>query len=327
VPDASAVHGFDRALPIAAPSAIATAARALASVAQLAQAGRALDAAGIQWLAYKGPALAVQAYGDLSGRDWDDLDVVVRASELDAAAATLMRIGYAPPRELGWSAARRAHRWHGQVTFVREGAIPIDLHWRFCGRRLPWNPEFDALNGRSVVLNVGGIAVRTTAIDDTLLLVLLHAARHGWDSDEALASVRGLIAHGANSDTVLVRAGACGGTRAAAVGLIAAERAAGGSAAPGETGNGIGRIAGEALVNEALQRVRAGGAGDRRDAGLHLRTLDRASDRLRYAVMLALEPTDRDFAVVSLTPGLHWLYVPIHLGRLFLRSIGLARRS
>src|SRR3989442_13911657 len=58
---------------------------------------RILDACsthGVRALAYKGPTLAVLAYGDLGLRPFRDLDIVVDPADIDAGRALLQRLGY-----------------------------------------------------------------------------------------------------------------------------------------------------------------------------------------------------------------------------------------
>src|SRR6202451_98083 len=45
---------------------------------------------GIEVILYKGPALAVQAYGDITLREFEDLDIVLRQSDLPKAHGLML---------------------------------------------------------------------------------------------------------------------------------------------------------------------------------------------------------------------------------------------
>ena len=51
---------------------------------------------GIQAMPYKGPVLAVQAYGDVTLREFDDLDIVLRQRDMAKANDAIQGAGYRP---------------------------------------------------------------------------------------------------------------------------------------------------------------------------------------------------------------------------------------
>lgn len=293
---------------------------ALDATCELAAVAEALRAAGVAVLPYKGPALALDAFGDVAARQFADLDIVVPADEADAAAAVLARAGYAPADGTTWPAARYAHQWHAQVRFVNAAArLPVELHWRFCDRKLPWSPDVRAVLSRATTRVVGGARVAIPAREDQLLLVLLHAARHAWDQLDAFACAAALLARGVDGASLLARADAVGGRRAVLVGLDVTSRLVG-VALPALLTDAVRDAPGVgALSAGAEARVRRGSSDARRDARLHLALLDGAAARARYLALVALLPTDADVAAVALPTGLRFLYPLVRLARVALR--------
>jgi len=55
-----------------------------------------LDGHGVECVPYKGPTLALRAYGDLAMREFGDLDLLVRARDVLKAKSVLMGRGYVP---------------------------------------------------------------------------------------------------------------------------------------------------------------------------------------------------------------------------------------
>jgi hypothetical protein len=60
---------------------------------QLLQTLELLRESGIQTVPFKGPALAVQAYGDLSLRQYDDLDLLIHEADVPRAYQLLIANG------------------------------------------------------------------------------------------------------------------------------------------------------------------------------------------------------------------------------------------
>jgi hypothetical protein len=279
-----------------------------------------LESAGVAALPYKGPALALDAYGDVAAREVADLDFVVAPDDADAAAAALSHAGYAPAGGVPWAAARYANAWQAQVRFVGAGSrLPVELHWRFCDRKLPWNPDVRAVLARAATRVVAGARVAIPAAEDQLILVLLHAARHGWDRLDAFACAGAILDRGVDGAEVLARAGAVGGRRAVLVGLDVTSRLLA-IALPASLAEACGADANVARLSaRALARVRRGSGDARRDARLHLALLDTTWARVRYAALAALLPTDADVASVELPAGLRFLYPLVRLARLAAR--------
>ncbi|MEK7856765.1 MAG: nucleotidyltransferase family protein, partial [Acidobacteriota bacterium] len=55
-----------------------------------------------QILPFKGPLLALQAYGDISMRRFGDLDVLVKPKHFKAAVDLLSANGFVPLNEVSW---------------------------------------------------------------------------------------------------------------------------------------------------------------------------------------------------------------------------------
>jgi len=75
----------------------ANAVRCLVLTAELIKIVDLLQSEGIQAIPYKGPALAVQAYGEIALREFDDLDIILRQRDHGEGETTSMQgIGYRP---------------------------------------------------------------------------------------------------------------------------------------------------------------------------------------------------------------------------------------
>lgn len=295
---------------------------ALAATRQLAHVVDLLSRAGVRALPYKGPLVSLQAYGSAALRVSEDLDVVVPPADLPDALAALGGAGYVLTDGRSWSQSSIVHVWQGHVAFSAPAEpLPVELHWRFCHRKLPWSPDVAGVIARAAPLHMGGAEVLAPSVADQIVLILLHAARHGWDRLESLVCAAALAARGVDGAELLVAARRARGSHPVLVGLEAARRLFA-FVLPSAV---VGAIAEDrrlpAHVEEALRRVRAGNAGVRRDAGLHLALLDGLVDRARYVALAGLLPTQRDLDVIRLPYFLRPMYVPVRLARLLGRTL------
>ncbi len=297
----------------------------LAAVQQMMELARGFEEAGVTALPYKGPLLALDAYGDVAMREYADLDFVVPPADVERAVGVLAQAGYSPAGRQDWRAARFANEWMAQVSFTRPGgALPVELHWRFCDRKLPWNPDVTAVLARARERGLAGACARIPSREDQLLLVVLHAARHAWDRLDAFACAGALLARGVDASGLIERAASVGGTRALLVGMDAASRLTG-APLPAEIRAGIAADRAVApLAADAEARVRRGGGDARREARLHLALLSSVSARARYLLLAALTPTAADVGAVPLPSTLRFFYPAVRVVRLALR--GAARR-
>jgi hypothetical protein len=117
----------------------------------------------------------------------NDVDLLVRASELAPARETIER--------LGWSIAQlepesRLRHLHG-AAFRREDAPEIDLHTRALAESAAPGAD-DPLFERAVSFDVDGVSARTLSPEDHLLVVCVHGLRWSaapaihWVADAAL---------------------------------------------------------------------------------------------------------------------------------------------
>ncbi|MDA1081236.1 MAG: nucleotidyltransferase family protein [Gemmatimonadetes bacterium] len=295
---------------------------ALAATRQLADTMRVLERAGVPALAYKGPALSLAAYGNVGLRTSDDLDIVVAPDDLRRAADALADGGYVPVDRRSWTESRVAHDWQGHVALARAGEpLPVELHWRFCDRKLPWSPDVGGVIERATSVRLGDVETHVPAAADQIVLVTLHAARHGWDRLESLVCAGALVARGVDGAELIAAARRARGVRATLAGLEAVRRLFD-IALPTEVVAAIGRDRrAQRIAGDVLTRLRAGDRGPARDAALHLALLDGPLARIRYFILAAALPTARDAQAIRLPAYLWPIYSPIRLLRLAWRAL------
>jgi Uncharacterised nucleotidyltransferase len=155
--------------------------RALRLTGELLRLLRHFEGYGIEALPYKGPALAQALYGDVSSRQFFDLDIIVSPQDVGAAKAALAELGYVSDinlsvrEEASFIASGYEHAFSGPA-----GPHTLELKWRILPRF--YSVEFEAarLLNRAEQVTMGGQRFRTLHADDLLLVLCVHAAKHMW---------------------------------------------------------------------------------------------------------------------------------------------------
>jgi hypothetical protein len=142
-------------------------------------------------LTVKGPTLAVRAYGDPAMRSFGDLDLLVRQRDIRRATELMITAGYAPAVSL---AAIDAGKIPGQYLFSHPHSNLIvelhnDLTLRYFPQRLPLEDFF----ARQISVTLDGREAPALAVEDELVLICIHGAKHFWERLMWIADVAALI--------------------------------------------------------------------------------------------------------------------------------------
>jgi hypothetical protein len=123
---------------------------------------------------------AAQAYGDITARQFEDLDLIVRQSDIQAADLALRTIGYEP--RCPWIHSRRAKGFvPGEYAYFNAARqTNLELHTEATLRHFPVRPKLEELFARVVSIDLGGAAVRTFCPEDALVVLCVHGAKDIW---------------------------------------------------------------------------------------------------------------------------------------------------
>lgn len=161
---------------------------------QLVRIVQAFESTHIRYLALKGPVLSQLLYGNVLVRQYSDIDLLVPETELVKAANLLVTLGFIPRLPLSLLHRRAFIALDNDFTFHHgtNGAV-VELHWRLFPKRHTMPLEFQTLykDARSVTLS--GHAVKTLSVENTLLYLTLHGAKHIFERYEWVYDLHTLI--------------------------------------------------------------------------------------------------------------------------------------
>ena len=302
----------------------ANAARNVLLAGELLRVSGLFESEGVGLLAYKGPALAVAVYGDLSLRRFVDLDVIVRARDVERASQLLRGLGYAPQGLTHAQEAALARTQHN-VAYTRDGGrLTIELHRDVASKNFADVTLDEGAWARASRVRILNGTVATLSAEDLLLALCVHGTKHLWERLAWVCDVAALIDSHKSLDwhAVFGRARDAHVERMLLLGLTLA-RALAWAEFPEEVRRKIeSDEAASRLASETTARMFEGAeyvpAGFLRSVGFNLRARSRARERLRYFRFI-LTPTDGDLTALALPARLSFVYYLLRPFRLLLK--------
>ena len=154
--------------------------------------------AGIETLSTKGPALSVRCYGDSGMRQYSDLDLVIREKDIRRATQAMLDLGYQPRVPLS---AIDAKKIPGEYAFQEPGThLLVEFHTERTLRYYPRPLRIEDLFDRRALVNIDGRDVPALSLEDELVLICVHGAKHFWERLMWIADVAALILSGQPPD-------------------------------------------------------------------------------------------------------------------------------
>jgi hypothetical protein len=282
---------------------------------------------GVEAVPFKGPLLALSAYGDSSMRQFGDLDLLVRPADVPRAGRVLVSQGYAPQFTLSDSQERRLVGFRNEHTFSHEGeGVVVDLHWTLSPRWLHDDAGGGEVWTRLESVTVGGRRVPTLGRDDLLLFLCAHGSKHCWSQVGMPYDLATLLRAAEPDWPMLFReARRQGSTRMLLLGLHMASTLFG-VALPAEAAKLISadrkvdRLACEAHAK--LRRDPDEPWGFFEESRFNLKVIERARTKALYYLDLLATPTPREWELVRLPDRLFFLYYLVRPVRLVLKHTG-----
>lgn len=288
---------------------------------------------GVLAVPYKGPVLAAKVYGNLSLRQFGDLDILVHKRDLLKAKELLLSHGYrsqlTEEREARW--LHSFYHWN----FARDdGKVCVELHWAFTEEYWAFPLDLECMEERLESVFLAGRAVLNLPQQELLLILCAHGAKHCWERLGWICDVAELIRvqQGLAWDKFLVQAERLRNRRILFLGLFLAKDLLG-AALPEEVWQ---RVQTDSMVPSLAAQVReqlfagaGGGIKDFDQLTFYLRTRESLQDRVRYfrhnhlrgylrSLSTMLIPDARDRALLPLPASLaflHYLLRPIRFIR------------
>jgi hypothetical protein len=286
--------------------------------------------AGILAIPYKGPVLAEQAYGNLTLRDFDDLDIILPQRDLQKAHEVMLGLGYQARFPWILSKDSKTALVPGEYNYRDEKRrAVVELHTELTLRHFPVAPDIDRFAQRMAKVMVAGQEVPTLAPEDLLSALCVHGSKDFWERISWIADVAELIQRqDLDWDRAFQTAESLQAERMLHLGLALADDLLQ-APMPEETRRRV-RGDGEALAVAREVGVRTlsrdlSGASAGKRMRFRRRMVRGMLAGWRYSLRLAVIPAEEDWEMVQLPGLLAPLYLALRPLRL-LAKYGWARR-
>ena len=281
---------------------------------------QALALAGVEAIPFKGPVLAVQAYGDVGLRIFRDLDFLVRDRDMRPTMKSLPGLGYERDDVLTEAQIAIMQRLQGQdYAFSKQVAIGVEPHMRFTPINMAVDVDYGALWGRARRTTLNGKTMLALAPEDTVIALAIHGSKEMWWAIKWACDVAAFVGAHPNLDwsAILDRAGTQGCLRMVLLATALAHRYLG-AVLPEAV---IAAQNADSTIQGLLARIIEGWkaeepAGPPSISKLsmdRLRLHDGTMGRASYVARTLLSPGPHHVAAVSLPRRLGFAYMPIGL--------------
>jgi hypothetical protein len=256
---------------------------------------------GIETLATKGPALSVRCYADPGMRQYGDLDLIVREKDIRRATQAMLELGYEPRVSL---AVIDAKKIPGEYAFQKPGTpLLVEFHTERTFRYHPRPLHIEKLFQRRAAVTIDGRDVPALSLEDELVLICVHGAKHFWERLMWIADVAALISSRQPPDWIGAMAAAqeVGAERMLHLGLRLASDVLGAELptqvdAAVRSDHTVTKLA--AQIESRLTLTKPRGIGILHRAAFRIRMRGGLFAGAAYLLRLSLSPTEEDW-----TPG------------------------
>jgi hypothetical protein len=295
--------------------------RSLSLTAELLTLLELFDLHSIPAVAFKGPALASELYGNLALRDFCDIDILIRRGDVRRAKEVLLASGYITdlPTRPAYEAAYLRARY--ELHFATEDGSLIEIHQAFLAPFFSFPFDYEGLWQRLERKSFCGREILGLAPEDLLLALCAHGTKHRWSRLAWVCDIgRLLVVLGPEFDwpRITNRTSSLGARRMVMIALLLANRLLS-APVPAEvlkqaeedvTARRMARI-----VERSLFAPDSRAPSDLQSHRFFLEARERVRDKFVYCASLAFMPNEEDHSAFSLPSLLSPLYYPLHAVR------------
>jgi hypothetical protein len=284
---------------------------------------------GISSIPFKGPLLAQVLYGDISYRQFDDLDILIQKKDFQKTKEFLIAKGYRPEQLMNpMQESVLLRTLHHFLFYNNRSGLSVEIHWEISPGIYSFNLDMAGVWHRAQPVTLSGREVITLSPADLLLILCEHGSRHYWKRLLWIADIARLAECTDIDWPLLLRhAREIGSERVLLLGMSLAT-----TLFHAEVPHSVSQRIGNdpevrTLTDQVLDTLYSGRgelqdlskAGDTPDSNeelFYIRARERSSDRLRYYVRRATTPTREDLNFFVLPDILYPFYPIVRIGRL-----------
>ncbi len=154
---------------------------------------KAFTAGGVPVIPIKGATLAVLAYGDLSLRDFTDLDLLIPEASIVEAQNILLVHGYERKTSSEEPSERNQEEGPHHVYIKKRGLSRVDLQWVMADRHFAFRLDRSEVWRRRIPVAFENHTIEGLAPEDLLIVLCVHGSKHAWEHLKWVCDVAELL--------------------------------------------------------------------------------------------------------------------------------------
>jgi len=291
---------------------------------------QALESHGIQALPFKGPVLAAM-YGDITFRQFGDIDILVSRHDVIKAVQVLQAEGYYPFFRLSTGQMEKLCQTDNEYPLSHhKTGLSLDLQWELTGGYFKNELKLSDLQERLDEIMLVCTKVRSFVGENLLLYLCIHGTQHVWQSLDHVCCVNEVIRVNPKLEwgAVIAKAESLGAYTMLCTAILLAKKLLDSDVPEAivskmKNDRSVLRLVDEKCreITDSLSHQQETPLFSHRFDTFHLRSLDSKWAAVRYLCHLVFVPTRYDWEVYPLPAKLSFLHYILRPARMMLQSL------
>ncbi len=147
---------------------------------------------GIVSLAFKGPTLAQLAYGNITLRQYGDLDIFIHVEDIVKISQILYDKGYQTDIDKKYFIHEFFLEVNSDIQFYKAGIL-IEIHWSLFRKRFLNHINNEYLWKQHNYIDIQKSSIPIFSNESLLVYLCMHGSKHAWERIEWIADIHKLI--------------------------------------------------------------------------------------------------------------------------------------
>ena len=162
--------------------------------AELIRVIRLLKENNIKALAFKGPVLSQMAYGDITLRQYVDIDVLTRKKDVYKIDSLLKKEGFQRFFVITPSQEKKYLQYaHDLALYNTKRSVHFEMHWAFMDEDYPMQVDLESFWEETQEIKINNYALPTFSNENLLYYLCIHGSKHLWERIEWIKDIDLLV--------------------------------------------------------------------------------------------------------------------------------------
>jgi len=142
----------------------------------------------LQAMAFKGPALSAFAYGNVTLRQYGDLDILIQRADIERSLELLIKRGYTPEIALANNNVKTFYNCVN-VIGLQKGPIRVEIHWELLSKNYAIDWDETNLWSDHETVTINSHPVNILSFHDLILYLCAHGSKHLFERLEWICDI------------------------------------------------------------------------------------------------------------------------------------------